>query len=122
MMKGGFQRKLKQLAAGLMIALISLLLVNRAVYIHIHVLPDGSVHSHAHPFSKNPDSSKGTGHQHSSLEFFLLDQLDILAFIICGLLALKAYARSISIEGQVIEQLLPALVPISPGRAPPASM
>ena len=97
-------------------------LVNRAFYIHIHVLPNGSVHSHAHPFSKSHNSSGGTGHQHSSLDFFLLDQLDILAFLACALFTLKAFTGVIPFGSRIIERLLPALVPLSPGRAPPASM
>jgi hypothetical protein len=121
-MKGRFRSDLKRLAAGLMIALMVLLLVNRAVYIHIHVLPDGSVHSHAHPFSKNPHSSNGTGHQHSSLEFFLLDQFETLAFMASVLFALKPFARYSFMGSQVNEHLLPALVPVSPGRAPPVSI
>ena len=121
-MKGRFHSHLKRLAAGLMIALISVLLVNRALYIHIHVQSDGSVVSHAHPFSKKSGTSQGTEHQHTSLDFFLLDQLDVLVFFACVFLALKTLTRSNTIGRQKNDRLLPALVPISPGRAPPACM
>ena len=101
---------------------MSLLLVNRAFYSHIHMLSDGSVVSHSHPFSKSSDDPKGMDHQHSSLEFMLLDQLDVLTFCVIALYILKASNRSLSTSNPDSGRLLPSLVPISPGRAPPACM
>ncbi|MDF1575570.1 MAG: hypothetical protein P1P86_10320 [Bacteroidales bacterium] len=69
---------MKQLTASLMVLIMSFVIVNRALYIHIHLMPNGSLVSHAHPFSKTADDHKAKDHQHSSLELFLLDQLDII--------------------------------------------
>jgi len=119
-MKGKFDEVMKRLAAGLMIAIMSILMVNRALYVHIHVLPDGSVVSHAHPFSKNTDTSNGKTHQHTSLEFFLLDQLEVLTLGISAIIVLKVLTNSINFHLRTPDRLLPSLVPFSPGRAPPA--
>ena len=121
-MKERFHLNAKRLSAVLMIVIISFLMVNRAFFIHIHVQPDGSVHSHAHPFSKSSSNSKGSTHQHTSLEFFLLDQLDVMAFMAFALILLKANTRPWTICRREKDRLLPELVPISPGRAPPACM
>ena len=105
-----------------MVLTMSLLLANRAFNSHIHMLADGSVVSHAHPFSKSADDSRGMDHQHSGLEFLLLDQLDVLISCAIALFILKAFSRAISLRNPDSGRFLPPVVPISPGRAPPAFM
>jgi hypothetical protein len=105
-----------------MVLTMSLLMVNRAIYTHIHVMPDGSVVSHAHPFSKSTDDSKGMDHQHSGPEFLLLDQLDILTVVAIAIFVLRAITPSIKLVIQENHQLLPSVVPIIHERGPPASM
>lgn len=59
----------------LLIAVITLI-INNSVFIHTHVLPDGKVIEHAHPFdlSEN-DSEPDEKHQHTPQEFYLLSQI-----------------------------------------------
>lgn len=49
------------------------IVVNNTIFIHTHILPDGRVIEHAHPFKaagKNSDSQPN--HHHTSPEFLLL--------------------------------------------------
>ena len=121
-MKGKAVYDLKRLIAGLMVLTISLLMVNRAFYIHIHVLPNGTMVSHAHPFSKSTDNGEEKDHQHSSLEFLLLEQMDVLIFSAIALFVLLAFSQSMTLGRPDMDRLLPSLVPISPSRAPPSCM
>ncbi len=105
-----------------MILVMGIMLLNKAAYTHVHILPDGSLHTHAHPFSNHADGKKTASHQHSSLEILLLDLQDVLL-----LSALTVSVLSFSGSGTLFREtyrssLLPALVPVSPGRAPPTCM
>lgn len=75
----------KKAISYLMIVLIAMLIANRAIYVHSHVLSDGTVITHAHPFSKNTSNDSSPKHRHSSYEFFVLHQLQIL-FSVLGIL------------------------------------
>ncbi|MEA3447294.1 MAG: hypothetical protein U9Q98_02440 [Bacteroidota bacterium] len=59
------------------LALILMLVVNRAVYFHTHVLPDGTVVQHAHPYPLHEQKNGKAQHQHSSIEFLFFAQIMI---------------------------------------------
>lgn len=52
------------------------LIANKAFFSHIHILPDGSIIVHAHPYSKKKqdNSSKKTNHSHTNFSFYVIDQ------------------------------------------------
>ncbi|MBN1198049.1 MAG: hypothetical protein JXA23_01765 [Bacteroidales bacterium] len=54
------------------------LVVTNALYLHSHKLPDGTVIAHAHPFNKSQDPAPYKQHNHSSVEFFVLDHIQLL--------------------------------------------
>jgi uncharacterized membrane protein YqhA len=64
-----------------MLILIALSISNSAVYAHAHVLYDGSIITHAHPYNKNQDSEQIKLHKHSLAELLLIDALSFLFFI-----------------------------------------
>jgi len=121
-MKRKAQLLYKKITVALLILVMGSLLVNQALYTHTHVMPDGSIVSHAHPFSKNAGCNKNSTHQHSSAEFFLLDLMEVLILCVFIAFVLKRYALNTLFREVSSDHLLPALVPVSPGRAPPAYM
>lgn len=112
----------KQLSVGLMILIMGIILVNKAVYTHVHVLPDGSMTVHAHPFSKNTENNKGNSHQHSNLDIFLLEMMNVLIYSTIITITLKLFAQSTQFSTPAEKQLFPSLIPVTPGRAPPTRM
>lgn len=68
----------KKCILGMLIMLMGLMAVNRALYTHVHVLADGTVETHAHPFSKSSEGTGGDSHQHAKVEWILLHNLDLL--------------------------------------------
>jgi len=121
-MKGKAHIFFKRITLAMLILVMGGLLVNQALYTHTHVMPDGSIVSHAHPFSKNAGCNKNTTHQHSSAELFLLNLVDVLIFCAIAAFFLKRSASTTHIKEASSDRLLPALVSPAPGRAPPAYM
>ena len=54
-----------------------IILGNSVMNRHTHVLPNGIMITHAHPFAKNADSEKPLSHQHSGKDFFFLQSFCI---------------------------------------------
>ena len=121
-MKGKAHKLYNRITLTMIVLVMGSLLVNQALYTHTHVLSDGSIVSHAHPFSKNAGCSKNTTHQHSAAELFLLDLQDVLILCAVAAFILKRSASTTQFKEGDLDRLLPALVPVSPGRAPPAYM
>lgn len=121
-MKGKWHRTIRKFTIGLLILLMGCLLVNQALFTHAHVLLDGSLVSHAHPFSKNTDDSRGNTHKHSRFEIILLEQLHVLICSIGVFVLLRALSRTVSFQPGIEYPDLPSPVFISPGRAPPTGM
>ncbi len=121
-MTGVIGHKLKRSLSILLIVIMTASMINRVVYTHIHILTNGSLVTHAHPFSKSTEGNSASTHQHSNLELFLLDQLDILILCVTAAFLLKQFITPTSFREPVMEPLLPAFVPPLPGRAPPACM
>lgn len=67
---------------------MSVMTANNVVYLHIHILSDGQIIQHAHPFSKSEKSNSGTQHQHSKLEVIMLKHLLLLALMLPVILRL----------------------------------
>ena len=118
-MKGNTHKLWKRITVGVLIMIMGSLLVNQALYTHTHVMPDGSIVSHAHPFNKSQESKQGGSHQHSTLDFFLLQNLQLLFLVATLSLILKELSREFRKVFCITEGYIPALVVPLPGRAPP---
>lgn len=115
-------RVIKQISLGLTIMIMAMLLVNKAVYVHVHVLADGSLVTHAHPFNKNAESSGAQQHQHSSLEFFIFHGFELLILGALTSAALLLSFKELKKHWSTRTQPIPGLQNTSQGRAPPYCM
>jgi len=74
----GKKQYIQRLALSLVGAVIFLSYVNKAVFTHSHVLPDGRIIVHAHPYLKHQDEKKGgerepvNSHHHTPGQYCLL--------------------------------------------------
>jgi hypothetical protein len=73
-------KKIIKIVSFIALLLVLMLVVNRAVYFHTHLMPDGTVVQHAHPFPVNEQNNGEANHQHSSVEFLFFAQ--IMVFLI----------------------------------------
>ena len=73
------------------------LLFNTTVNRHIHVLSDGYIISHSHPFAKEQsDSIPFNMHQHTEKELLLLGLFSQIIFSLITLLILRPYLHTYS--------------------------
>lgn len=117
-----FGNTLKRLTVGFMILVMGALMVNKAIYTHVHLQPEGSVHSHAHPFNKSTENKSSSSHEHSSSELILLDHLDILMLFISAAFVLIQLASNSGFQETTNDRLRSAFIPLTQGRAPPYCM
>ncbi|MDP3913072.1 MAG: hypothetical protein Q8R96_04965 [Bacteroidota bacterium] len=68
----------KKQIAYLILGLMGLLIINKAVFLHSHVLANGTVISHAHPYQSTDDSKPFQSHHHTKAAFFLFDTIQLL--------------------------------------------
>jgi hypothetical protein len=120
-MKGVVRKGVKQKFSIFLIGVVSVLIFDRALYTHIHVLPDGSLISHAHPFPGSSEDESTPDHQHSNQELFLLAHLDVMIIGSTAALSIVQDTGPAELLKLTEDQLFSALVPFSPGRAPPCS-
>jgi hypothetical protein len=66
----------QKVLALLVLGAVSLLILNKALFLHTHQLSDGTFVLHAHPFQAGSDTSHQ--HQHSNCAYFLFDQISQL--------------------------------------------
>ena len=118
-MNRGLNKTIKGLTLAAMILIMAALLINNAVYTHVHVMPDGTMRTHAHPFSKAPDSSKGQSHKHTNLEFFIFQGLDLLMITTMMAGILISFSENGEKRWYVQKQFYTVLFPFNRGRAPP---
>ena len=110
----------KRATVGLLICVMGTLLINKALFMHAHVQPDGSIVTHAHPFDKSGESESGASHQHTGLEFLHYHNLQILYFLIAAGILFQTFARPFFRSIRGLSQFTPSYFIPVPGRAPPA--
>ncbi len=104
----------------LLTGVMLLLIVNSAVFLHVHKLENGIVVVHAHPFDKSADSAPIKKHHHKNFQYLFLQQLNLLFFVALAIIvllssAVKAYEYN---ETRVCHYLSGFISP-KLGRAPP---
>jgi len=105
-----------------LIVAFAILIMNNALFIHSHKLPDGSIISHAHPFNKIKDQIPFKKHTHSSAEYIFIQHLEFL-FLSLGILFLFiSFANGVLVYayGRTHHYLMVILPAQS--RAPPLSL
>jgi len=64
----------KKLTSILLIVSLVFVLFNNTFFLHTHILPDGRVIEHGHPFNSHEDPDHPF-HKHESKEFLFLDKI-----------------------------------------------
>jgi len=104
----------------LMNLIISLVVINKALFIHSHVLKNGYIITHAHPFHKSEDPANGNTHHHSSNDYQLICSLDpdLLSNLIIN--NFSAYTFSAFYHFQLIQSYTPQPASLFLKRGPPS--
>ncbi len=116
---GNIKKHLFKSMAVLSICLIFMLLGNYAVNMHMHVLENGAVVTHAHPYDKAADNELPKKHRHSTGEilfFFALSVVFVGLMLIIGWKLQEAETYTFLYRSQVFHSIK---YPPQSGRAPP---
>ena len=65
----------------LLLALFSLNIGNKVIYLHTHINNLGKIVSHSHPYNKSSDNQPVKSHHHSNAAFAFLSQAEISVMI-----------------------------------------
>ncbi len=96
--------------------------VNNALFVHSHVLPDGTVTVHAHPYQKNAEQNDAgdAGHTHSEQALWLLHMSYHMLFVFFAVAAFvfaAVYKTFVKKETQLLYASLYS--PFSQNKSPP---
>ncbi len=116
-------RKIKKIALLITLPLVMWLFFNQVAFWHYHILENGVVVEHAHPFKNS--TLPGTPyqqHQHSDFEYSLLAQLSIITGLLVLLLVLGLFINNISVSlpGIAGADIQPIHLSVYRLRGPPA--
>jgi hypothetical protein len=105
----------------LMIGVMGMFIANKAIFLHVHKLNDGTIVAHAHPFDKSNDSKPYKSHHHSNAELLFFQNLEILFLIVFLTLALIAIIKKEKVLFNLISEHTLICINLNKGRAPPIS-
>jgi len=109
-----------QFTVVLMIALMGMMIGNRIMFLHVHILPDGTSVRHAHPFDKSTENSSNSQHHHTYYELIALSALQLLfLFAVIAVLLNSVKGEFLRIRSLSILAIRPHSISFM-GRAPPA--
>lgn len=66
-----------QSIAYLMFSLVGLLIVNKALFMHVH-RNNGQIITHAHPYNQSEDTNPNPTHHHNNAQYLFFNNLNIL--------------------------------------------
>lgn len=117
-MKNTFKYKGLKLAAISLALVIGGMTLIRTSYVHTHVLKNGRLVIHSHPYQKQNDSAPFKNHQHTPVQLAMIDASSLLFFMAALISFVQSNVTEI-IRGKV--QLMSAApkVFLLIGRSPP---
>ncbi len=69
---------LRSIATSLLLLAFLFQVYNKAVYTHTHILANGNIITHAHPYTKTDYPDPVTNHRHTKNEILLLSKAELL--------------------------------------------
>ena len=105
----------------LMIGIWGMLIANKAIFLHVHKLNDGTVVNHAHPYDKSNDSKPYKFHHHLYTEILFFQNLEILFLVVFLTFALFTLVKKEKLSFFIITRHTLSCIIFYKGRAPPIS-
>lgn len=104
-----------------MIGVMGMLIVNKAFFLHVHKLNDGTIVAHSHPYDKSNDSKPYKSHHHTNAELLFFQNLEILFLIVFLTFVLIALVKKEKVLFKLITEHTIICINLHKGRAPPIS-
>ncbi|MBN2805271.1 MAG: hypothetical protein JXR22_01315 [Prolixibacteraceae bacterium] len=109
---------IRKLAAIMLVILIGGMAMMKTTFTHTHVLENGELVIHAHPYQKQNDASPFKQHTHSSYQLAMIDNLGTMFILALSPLIILLAGMPVI---WFVQGLMPAEVPAMflKGRSPP---
>lgn len=118
-MKWTLKNTTLKLVTLLMIGVMGVFIANKAVFLHVHILNDGRIIEHAHPYDTSSDSEPYKSHQHTKAELLFFQNLELLFTVVFLILVLIAFVEKTKFSfSPPTKHTLGCLI-LHKGRAPP---
>jgi hypothetical protein len=102
-----------------LVFLFTIHVVIKASYAHAHLLSDGRLVSHAHPFNRSNDTNPYKSHNHSSAQLFYLENLEVFFPIFFLSIAVHQLNKFVYLPISQYSPIQSQYFSIHLGRAPP---
>ncbi len=104
-----------------MLLLIALITTNSVFNTHVHLLPDGTYETHAHPINKS-NSDSNQEHEHSTIEMIALESLALFTFTFIAFAVVAPLLRITATNIYLIDAVKSRFIIYSDGRSPPVAI
>lgn len=99
---------------------IAFQIFNNSVYQHSHILADGSIVTHAHPFNKSADNSPYKNHNHSISEIQVFQNFEILFILLIAGISISSFFQNRKYIAYQCPVQINRYCQKASGRSPPA--
>ena len=119
-MKISIRDIIKKLVTIIMIGLFGMLLTNKAIFMHVHKLEDGSIVVHSHPYNTSDNTTPYKTHHHSKTELLFIQSLELLLLFILATVFFHAGIRQFKVISKIKDFYLIQYFNLFQERAPPS--
>ncbi|MFW5656541.1 MAG: hypothetical protein ACOC0C_02900 [Bacteroidota bacterium] len=112
-------RQWNRIISMLLLSVFLLQVFSNVVWQHSHVMSDGTVITHTHPYSKSDDSTPFKNHHHSNIEILFLQYLESLVPFLTTVISLVVFASTFKYHVNPILSEISIFRVFAPGRSPP---
>lgn len=84
-----------KVAAILLIFSVGLWTASKSIFQHAHVMPDGEIVYHAHPYNKSSDSAPFKQHKHTDAQLAVIDNFNAIILSILTVFSVLPFVRLI---------------------------
>ena len=116
------QKRFFSIVAIILIGIIALQLANKSVYLHSHILPDGRLVAHSHPYDKSADDQPFKSHHHKQTEFVILELFNLLYLLNLTALTLVGFNTGFNYIRSRYFNVIERVINKFNNRAPPAHL
>lgn len=120
-MKITFNNIILKNTAFLLVSIMVIIIVNQAVFTHSHLLSNGQIISHAHPYDKNNDTKPFKSHHHTKSVILFFENIKILFPVIFLLLTTSMFLQKAKYFLIPSDKIYTVGILIKKGRSPPVS-
>lgn len=101
---------------------IAFQITSNAIYKHTHILNDGSIVTHAHPYDRSTDNKPFKKHTHTSPEISFLNELETLSGPLFTGITILCFSSNLKLPVFQAVFILSTFRAYLPGRSPPATV